>query len=189
LTNQQRQAAATLCITSLAVSAPRIQAHCHIAFCAPAPDCHPAAWILTLAGIGSRIYKLFKFGSCKPSQDAATVRNPDELQAGKVEVMLTQVVDTGMKKQPQDIYAAPVAPTDDAASKKLPEGKKVGLFDPPLWGWGTNHKQPSLMTAQLVTAAAQHAGCQTQPATCTTPGKCAQIDAFVGSACRKQTFS
>lgn len=68
-------------------------------------------------------YKMFKFGTCTPSAGAATVSNPDDIQAGKVEVQVIQVVDTGRHKVLTPVNNA--GPSRAANNKKLPEGKKV----------------------------------------------------------------
>jgi ribosomal protein L18E len=78
-----------------------------------------------ITGPGSSTYRLFKLGSCKPSQAAATVNSVEELSVGKIVVKIDKVVDTGRVQQRLNITAA--APSRDAADKKLPEGKKVSL--------------------------------------------------------------
>jgi len=72
----------------------------------------------------SRSYKRFKLGSCTPNHGAVTVGNPDDIEAGRITVQLDQVVDTGRPLQDTKLKAA--IPNNDAANKKLPEGKKVG---------------------------------------------------------------
>lgn len=73
-------------------------------------------------GTCSESYKLFRFGSCRPGQGAATVSNPDDIQAGRIELQLTQVVDSGLR---QALKFTTAGPSNTAANKKLPEGKKV----------------------------------------------------------------
>lgn len=87
------------------------------------------SWPCCAGGKAGRTYRALKFGSCKPQQGAATVSNPDDIQAGKVVVRLRQVQDTGATKQPSIIQAGPGSA---ATSKKLPEGKKVNCALHPL---------------------------------------------------------
>lgn len=49
--------------------------------------------------------------------------NVDDIQAGRIEVILEEVVNSGLH-QALNVKAA--YPTGAAADKKLPEGKKVG---------------------------------------------------------------
>lgn len=72
----------------------------------------------------STTYSRFKFGACRPGQAAATVDNPDDLQAGRIELRVAHVVDTGERKQ-QPLPAPAAGPSGDADKQKLPEGKKV----------------------------------------------------------------
>ncbi|KAF6263575.1 hypothetical protein COO60DRAFT_375379 [Scenedesmus sp. NREL 46B-D3] len=69
---------------------------------------------------GMRAYRAFKFGALTPAACAATVEHPDQIQAGRIEVTCEAVVKTGQGtgKHRDAGWAA------DAASKKLPEGKK-----------------------------------------------------------------
>lgn len=76
------------------------------------------------AGQGPTAYSRFRFGSCKPGQGAATVSNPDDLLAGRVEANVIKVVDSGQHSAPAPVPIA--APSRDADKKKLAEGKKVG---------------------------------------------------------------
>lgn len=71
----------------------------------------------------STTYRLFKLGSCRPSQAASTVSSVEDLSAGKIEVKIDQVINTGRQQQCLNVQAA--APSRTAADKKLPEGKKV----------------------------------------------------------------
>ncbi|WIA29578.1 hypothetical protein OEZ86_012070 [Tetradesmus obliquus] len=72
---------------------------------------------------GPSLYRAFKFGACKPAEDAATVDHPDEIKAGRIELACDVVVATGYQDTSQPI-GKPVVVGDEAARKKLPEGKK-----------------------------------------------------------------
>ena len=82
----------------------------------------------------STSYRRFKMGACRPGEAAATVSNPDDIQAGRIEVLLVQVQDTGARTQQAPAPAA-AGPSSDAASKKLPEGKKVSSVCRPGMQW------------------------------------------------------
>jgi hypothetical protein len=56
-------------------------------------------------------------------QDAATVEHPDEIKAGRIELACDMVVATGYQDTSQPV-GRPVVVGDEAARKKLPEGKK-----------------------------------------------------------------
>jgi hypothetical protein len=67
-------------------------------------------------------YNRFKFASCQPSTAAATVKSADDLAAGRIEVQLKEVVDTGRDQQDWKPWYGSVPCSD--ADKKLPDGKK-----------------------------------------------------------------
>lgn len=69
-------------------------------------------------------YSRFLFGACRPVQAAATVDSPDILQAGKIELRVVQVEETGERKQ-TPMPAAAAGPRSAADRQKLPEDKKV----------------------------------------------------------------
>jgi hypothetical protein len=56
-------------------------------------------------------------------QDAATVEHLDEIKAGRIELACEVVVPTGSQDTSQPL-GKPVVVGDEAARKKLPEGKK-----------------------------------------------------------------
>lgn len=95
----------------------------HLACFSQAVWCVAARPTGTITGPCATTYRLFKLASCRPSQSAATVSSVDDLSAGKIEVKIDRVVNTGRHNQLITVQAA--APTSDAADKKLPEGKKV----------------------------------------------------------------
>jgi hypothetical protein len=78
--------------------------------------------MLRTAGGSTATYKAFKLGKCQPSQTAATVSNPDDLKAGRVEVKIEKVASSGTTNMKPIIKEA--GPSS-AANKKLQEGKKV----------------------------------------------------------------
>lgn len=77
-----------------------------------------------VSGPCNTTYRLFRLNACKPSQAAATADSVDELAAGRVEVLIDRVVNTGRCQQ--SLNVKPAGPSSQAADKKLPEGKKVG---------------------------------------------------------------
>lgn len=89
--------------------------------------------LLWTAGGGTATYKAFKLGKCQPGQAAATVSNPDDLQAGKIEVKIEKVAATGTNHNINPIINA-AGPSSAAANKKLQEGKKVRYTTVPLTG-------------------------------------------------------
>jgi hypothetical protein len=92
---------------------------CH----APALQCcDPLAGSNKAALQDKYTYRTFKMGRCAPDQAAGTVGSADQLAAGRVEVIITEVVDTGRRQVNLDIQASAHSSTAD---KKLAEGKKV----------------------------------------------------------------
>lgn len=77
-------------------------------FCAVSADC--------------MTYNCFKFSSCQPSTAAATVNSADDLAAGRIEVQLKQVVDTGREQKDWKPWHGSAPPSE--GDKKLPDGKK-----------------------------------------------------------------
>lgn len=73
-------------------------------------------------GPHAKTYKRFKFASCQPSRAATTVDTADEIQAGRVDVNIKEVVSTGQRKR--HTPGGVERPSADVDSKKLPEGKK-----------------------------------------------------------------
>jgi hypothetical protein len=65
-------------------------------------------------------YNRFKFASCRPSTASATVHSADDLSAGRIQVQLAQVVETGRREFKPWYGSTPGSETD----KKLPDGKK-----------------------------------------------------------------
>jgi hypothetical protein len=80
--------------------------------------------VLTGCTGDSTSYTRFKFGACRPGQAAATVGSPDDLQAGKIELRVVQVMETGERKQ-EPLPASAAGPSSGADTQKLPDGKKV----------------------------------------------------------------
>lgn len=76
-----------------------------------------------MSGACPTAYRNFKLGSCKPSETAATVGSAEEMSAGRIEVIIAEVVSTGRQQPYLNLKAA--APSSTAAEKKLAEGKKV----------------------------------------------------------------
>jgi hypothetical protein len=79
--------------------------------------------LLWTADASTTTYKAFKLGKCQPSQTAATVSSPDDLEAGRVVVRISKVAAKGTSKYKPSYKSA--GPSSVAANKKLQEGKKV----------------------------------------------------------------
>lgn len=96
------------------------------------------------AGSGHSLYKAFKFGTCKPSQEAAVVDHPDEIKAGIIEVKCDEVTSVG-HKDPAPV--APVKLTNDAERKRLPEGQTPLFCMPRMHMLAVNCMWPHLQLA------------------------------------------
>lgn len=127
-----------------------------------------------VSGPCSTTYRLFRLNACKPSQAAATADSVDELAAGRVEVLIDQVVNTGRCQQ--SLNVKPAAPSSAAADKKLPEGKKVGAVGSVVSAW-FGCLAPRQLTVNLL--AVEPLNCAIWPAS----KPCAERDARVLLLC------